>query len=102
MQMRPAFFDLHRKSLLRGSTLVLGSLFAALRLADFPHNHATLLLILPTVTACLGTWDTIRCVQPRWNFYHGGVLLLIYMDIMTMAMILFLLLYPYAQWITTR
>jgi hypothetical protein len=100
--MRPAFFDHRRKSLLRGSMLVLGSLFAAFRLADFPHNRATLLLILPVLIAAVGTWDTIRCMQPRWSFYHGGVLLLIYMDIMALAMMLFLLCYPYAQWISIR
>jgi len=100
--MRPAFFDIQRKSLLRGSVLVLGSLFAAFRLADFPHNRATLLLILPAVFACFGTWETTRCMQRSWSFYHGGVLLLLYMDIMALAMILFLLFYPYAQWISSR
>jgi len=95
MLMRPAIFDIQRKSLLRGSVLVLGSLFAAFRLADFPRNRATLLLIIPFLLAAVGTWDTIR-------FYHGGVLLLIYMDLMALAMILFLLLYPYGQWISTR
>jgi len=102
MLMRPAIFDIQRKSLLRGSVLVLGSLFAAFRLADFPRNRATLLLIIPFLLAAVGTWDTIRCMQRRWSFYHGGVLLLIYMDLMALAMILFLLLYPYGQWISTR
>jgi len=102
MQMLPAALNLYRKSLLRGSVFVLGSLFAAFRLADFPHNRATLLLILPAVIACVGTWETTRCMQRRWSFYHGGVLLLLYMDIMAIAMILFLLFYPYAQWISSR
>jgi len=100
--MLPAVFNIQRKSLLRGSALVLGSLFAAFRLADFPRNRATLWIIVPAVIACLGTGDTIRCMQRRWSFYHGGVLLLLYMDIMALAMILFLLFYPYAQWISAR
>jgi hypothetical protein len=100
--MRAAFFDIRRKSLLRGSALVLGSLFAAFRLADFPRNRATLLLILPVLIAAAGTWDTVRCLQPRWGFYHGGVILLIFMDIMALTMILFMLCYPYAQWISIR
>ena len=100
--MHLAFFDLRRKSLLRGSVLVLGSLFAAFRLADFPHNHATLLIVLPFLIAAVGTWDTARCMQRRWGFYHGGVILLLFMDLMAVAMILFLLFYPYAQWISTR
>jgi hypothetical protein len=100
--MRPAFFDLRRKSLLRGSVLVLGSLFAAFRLADFPRNRATLLLILPALFTAAGTLDTVRCMQRHWSFYHGGVILLLFMDIMALAMILFMLCYPYAQWISVH
>jgi len=94
---RPAILDLRRKSLVRGSILVLASFFAAVRLSDFPHNRATLLLLLPTLVAVIGTADTVRCMQKRWNFYHAGVMLCIYMDLMALAMILFFLLYPYSQ-----
>jgi hypothetical protein len=41
----------------------------------------------------------MRCLQHRWSFYHGAVVLLIYMDIMALCMILFLLLYPYGKWL---
>jgi len=34
-------------------------------------------------------------MQPRWNFYHGGVLLCIYMDLLAISLILFLLFSPY-------
>ena len=37
----------------------------------------------------------MRCLRLKWSFYHGVVILLLYMDIMVIAMILFLLLYPY-------
>jgi hypothetical protein len=40
-------------------------------------------------------------MRPRWSLYHGGVLLLIYMDLMALCMILFFFLYPYAGWITS-
>jgi hypothetical protein len=89
------------RSLIRGNVLVLVSLGIALLLSDFPHNRATPLLILPTVTVIAGTVDTVRCMQPRWSFYHGGVLLCIYMDLMALCMILFFLLYPYARWIAS-
>jgi hypothetical protein len=49
----------------------------------------------------LGTLDTIRCMQRRWNFYHGGVVLCIYMDLMAVCLILFLLLYPYMLWMAS-
>jgi hypothetical protein len=74
---------------------------AALLLSHFPHNHPTPLIVLPALVAILGMLDTVRCMQPRWNFYHGGVLLCIYMDLMAICLILFLLLYPYMLWMTS-
>lgn len=97
--MLPSFLNPRRRSLLRGNLLVLASLAVAIFLSDFPHNHATPLLIVPALLTIAGTADTIRCMQRRWSFYHGGVLLLIYMDLMALCMILFFLLYPYAHWI---
>jgi hypothetical protein len=90
-----AVFDPRRRSLLRGSLLVLGSLTASFRLSGFPHSRPTLLLIIPAIFALLGTLDTVRCMQPRWNFYHGGVILLLLMDAMVLCLILFFLLFPY-------
>ncbi len=96
----PAILNPRRKSLVRGNVLVLVSVVAAFFLSDFPHNRPTLLLLVPTLAAMVGTADTIRCMKKRWSFYHGGVLLCIYMDLMAMALILVFLLYPYALWIT--
>jgi hypothetical protein len=97
----PSFFNPRKRSLLRGNLLVLASLALAIFLSDFPHNRATPLLIIPTVITIGGTVDTVRCMQRRWSFYHGGVLLLIYMDLMALCMVLFFLLYPYARWIAS-
>ncbi len=91
--------NLRNRSLPRGTVLVLGSLVLAFSLAGFPDDRASLKLIIPTLLAALGTWDTIRCLQHRWSFYHGAVVALIYMDIMALCMILFLLLYPYGRWL---
>jgi len=49
------------------------------------------------LAACAATWDTARCLQKRWSFYHGGVLLLLYVDLMVLLMISFLLLAPYSS-----
>jgi hypothetical protein len=97
----PGFLNPRSRSLARGCLLVLSSLATAIFLSGFPNNHATPLLVVPTLVAVAGTIDTVRCMQRRWSFYHGGVLLLIYMDLMALCMILFLLLYPYAQWIVS-
>ncbi len=79
--------------------LVLGSLLLAFRLAGFPDDRASIKLLIPTLIATLGTWDTMRCLQHRWSFYHGAVVVLIYTDILALCVILFLLLYPYAGWL---
>ncbi|AXC15905.1 hypothetical protein ACPOL_6693 [Acidisarcina polymorpha] len=95
----PSIVNLRKKSLLRGALLVLGSLILAFVWAGYPEAHANPRLILPVIVAFLGTADTMRCLRLKWSFYHAGVMLLIYMDIMALAMILFLLLYPYDGWL---
>ena len=99
--MLPSFLNPRKRSLLRGILLVLLSLALAIEISGFPVIHTNPLLILPALIAMAGTADTVRCMQRRWSFYHGGVLLLIYMDLMALCMILFLLLYPYANWIAS-
>ncbi len=90
-------FNPRARSLLRGSLLVILSFPLSLVLAHFPDNHPTPLLILPTLLATAGLIDHLRCMRPSWSWYHGGVLLCIYADLMVLSMILFLLIYPYAS-----
>lgn len=98
-EMSFAVFHPRSRSLLRGTLVVLLSLAVAFPISDFPHNRATLLLIFPSLAALYGSWDTTRCLRRRWSLYHGAVLLLLCMDVMALALIFFLLLYPYAEWI---
>lgn len=90
-----AFFNPRRHSLLRASTLVLGSLALTIPLSHFPRIRPAPLLIFPMLFSIVGTADTVRCIQRRWNLYHAGVMLCIYMDLMAVTLILFFLLYPY-------
>jgi hypothetical protein len=94
-----AFFNFRSRSLLRGTLIVLGSLAAAFVLSGFPHAHPAWTIVFPALAALWGTYETLRCLRLRWSFYHGGVLLLLYMDVMALSMIFFLLLYPYAGWL---
>jgi hypothetical protein len=94
---RFSIFHLQRKSLVRGTLLALLSLWVSFRLSGFPEVHVCLWLILPLLLACAATWDTARCLQKRWGFYHGGVLLLLYCDLMILLMISFLLLAPFSS-----
>lgn len=97
--MLPAVFNLRSRSLVRGTTLVLASLGASLIFSGFPHVHTAWPLVFAALAALWGTYETTRCLRLRWSFYHGGVLLLLYMDVTALTMIIFLLLYPYAEWI---
>ena len=97
--MRNDVFNLRARSLLRGTLVVLGSIVLAFVWGGFPNVHGSLLLIFPAFAAIWGTWETGRCLQPRWSFYHGGVLLLLYADVLALALIWFLFLYPYAKWL---
>ncbi|MGC2637026.1 MAG: permease [Acidobacteriaceae bacterium] len=97
-----AVFNIRSRSLVRGTVVVLISLILALRWAGFPNFHPSLLLILPTLAAVYGTWETTRCLRRRWSLYHGGVLLLLYTDVLALALIVFLLLYPYAHWLQAQ
>ena len=81
--------------------MVLLSLGLSLLLSDFPNNRANMFLVLPMVAAIAGTIDHLRCMRTRWSWYHGGVVLLLYMDLMALSMILFFLLYPYTHWLTS-
>jgi hypothetical protein len=91
----PAILNPRLHSLLRASILVLGSLAVAIPLSHYPHIQRAPLLVLPVLIALVGTVDTVRCIQPRWSFYHAGVMLFVSMDMMTITLMLFFLFYPY-------
>lgn len=97
--MTTAVRRLRRHSLLRSTVLVLGSLVAAFFMSGYPEDRATLLLAIPFLTGLLGFADTFRCLRKRWSFYHGAVVLMLYVDVMALSMILFLFLYPYGRWL---
>jgi hypothetical protein len=95
--LRPAFFRLRKRSLLRGIVLSLGAMVASLGLAGFPdvlHLHASNWQFLPVVAAVWGMSDTARCLDRNWSLYHGGVLILLYSELMILAMAVFLWVYP--------
>jgi hypothetical protein len=90
-----AVFNLHRRSLIRGNLLVLGSFAAAFPLSGFPHNRPTLTLLIPAFLALYGTFDTIRCIQRHRSLYYAGIMLCLFMDMMAVCLILLFLLFPY-------
>jgi len=93
------FFNPRVRSLVRGNLIVLTSVALATVISDFPYLRPTPWLVVPALACLIGTADTARCMQKRWSFYHGGVLLCVYMDLMAIMLILFFLLYPYLVWL---
>jgi hypothetical protein len=94
---RPAFFRVRKRSLPRGILLSLAAMVGSLALAGFPnvlHLHASSWQFVPVVAAICGMFDTARCLDRTWSLYHGGVLILLYSELMILAMAVFLWIYP--------
>ena len=90
-----SFFNWRAPSLLRGNLLALISLAVSFPLARFPFDHANPAMILPILGAAAGMVETFRCIRARWSWYHGAVMISLYMDALVLTMILFLALYPF-------
>jgi hypothetical protein len=94
---RSNIFRLRKPSLLRGVVLSVGAMALTMRLAGFPdaqHLHASAWQFVPVVAAAWGMVDTARCLSRRWSLYHAGVLILLYSELMILAMVIFFWLYP--------
>ena len=92
-----AFFRLRRPSLLRGIVLALAAFVTSLRLGGFPDInalHSSHWQVFAALGAFWGMVETARCLGKRWTLYHAGVLLLLYTDLMILAMAVVLFLYP--------
>ena len=97
MHTRPAFFRLRRPSLLRGILLAISAFAISLRLGGFPNIdalHSSRWQIFAALVAFWGMVETARCLGKRLTLYYAGVLLLLYTDLMILAMAVVLFLYP--------
>jgi CO dehydrogenase/acetyl-CoA synthase gamma subunit (corrinoid Fe-S protein) len=80
----------------RGVLLALGALAASLRIAALHDSDAlgsTNWQVLAVPLACWGMVETARCLDRKWSLYHAGVLILLYSELMILALVLFLWLY---------
>jgi hypothetical protein len=92
--MTPALFNPRARSLVRGNLVVFASVALATLISRFPHIRPN-----PFFGCLAGMADTLRCIQKRWNLYHGGVMFCLYMDLMAIMLVLFFLVYPYLVWL---
>lgn len=82
---------------MRGILLAVASFAVSLRLAGFPDIrvlHSSSWQIVPALLAFCAMAETARCLSRRWSLYHAGVLILLYTDLMILAMAVVLLIYP--------
>ena len=88
---------MRQRSLLRGTLLSLGALVASMLLAGFPdehHLHASPWQAIAVAAAAWGMVETARCLSRKWSLYHAGVLILLYSELMILALAAFLWLDP--------
>jgi len=93
---RPSLLRLRQRSLPRGILLALAALAASMRFAGFPRVnalHASHGQMLCAPVAFWAMFETARCLDRKWSLYHAGVLILLYSELMILAMVLFLWIY---------
>jgi len=81
----------------RGIVLAMVAFATSLRLGGFPNInalHASHWQIVSALVAFWGMVETARCLGRQWTLYYAGVLLLLYTDLMILAMAVVLFLYP--------
>jgi hypothetical protein len=91
---RFSIFRLRQKSLARGVLLSVGAFAASLRLAGFPsiaRIHGSDWQLAALLAAAWGMVETARCLQRRWSFYHAGVMVLLWADMIILVAIVALL-----------
>lgn len=96
MHLRFSIFRLRQKSLARGILLSTGAFVASLLLAGFPdvdHLHSSPWQAAALLAAAWGMAETARCLRRKWSFYHVGILVLLYSDMIIMAGIAALLFF---------
>lgn len=94
---RSNIFRLRKPSLLRGGFFALTAFAISLRLAGFPDItklHGSAWQLPVAGAAAWGMVETARCLRRRWNLHHAGVLLLLYAELMILALIVVLSIYP--------
>ena len=84
-------------SLLRAILLSVGAFIFSLRLGGFPDLtalHSSAWQIVPVAMALGGLAETVRCMRRQWDLYQAGILILLYAELMILAMAVFLFFYP--------
>jgi CO dehydrogenase/acetyl-CoA synthase gamma subunit (corrinoid Fe-S protein) len=90
-------FRLRQRSVIRAMVVSVGAFFLSLRLAGFPdieNLHNSHWQIVALLLAAWGMAETARCLQRQWSFYHAGILILLYADLMILTAVVVLMTVP--------
>ncbi|MGH9607384.1 MAG: permease [Terracidiphilus sp.] len=93
---RLAILHLRQRSLVRGAVLSISAFAASLLLAGFPrigNLHGSHWQILALLASVWGMAETARCMRRRWSFYHAGVMVLLYSELLILTLTAFLTFY---------
>jgi hypothetical protein len=88
------FINPSKRSLLRACILVYGSLIFAWPALCSPHGVCAAVLPFAALAAFVGSLDATRSLRKRWDFFHAGVLLLIYAGLMATCLLTFMAFFP--------
>ena len=94
---RTYIFNFRHKSLVRAIVVCLTAFALSLRLGGFPDTtalHPSSWQIVPVLMACWSIAETLRCADRTWSLHYAGVLILLYSEVMILAMAVFLFFYP--------
>jgi hypothetical protein len=92
-----SIIDLRRPSLVRGIVLAVGAFAVSLRLGGFPDItalHHSEWQAAPVAMASWSMVETGRCAGRKWTLYYAGVLILLYTELMILAMGVVLFFFP--------
>lgn len=94
---RTYIFRMRHKSLTRGIVLCLSAFVISLRLGGFPDItalHLSHWQVVPVLMAGWSIGETIRCADRQWSLHYAGVLIMLYSEVMVLALAVFLFFYP--------
>lgn len=92
----PSIFRLQQRSFPRAVLVSLSAFAASMLLAGFPHIenlHGSPWQWAVLLLALCGMAETARCIRRKWSLYHAGVMLMLYTNLMILALVLFLAIY---------
>lgn len=76
-----------RSRVARGATFACTGLMIALYLRTRGPGTDRWLMVVPFLLCVAATGDMVRSMHVRWDLHHGGVLLLLYADMMLLTLI---------------